>query len=112
MYEYRAWLTAFVDADTIHCTIDLGIDIATAQTIRLYGINAPEMSTPEGKASAGWLRAWFASYAPDNKFVLRTIKDKREKYGRYLGVVLSNDLVHNLNDELVAAGQAVPYFPK
>lgn len=110
MYEYDAWVTTFVDGDTLHCGVDLGIDVAVQLTIRLYGINAPEMSTPEGKASAQWVKDWFNAYAPGGKFVLKTLKDKKEKYGRYLGVVVSLDRMHTLNDELVAAGQAVPYM--
>lgn len=112
MYEYQAWLAAHVDGDTIHAGIDLGLDVATQQTIRFYGVNAPEMSTPEGKVSARWVQGWFTAHAQDGKFILQTIKDKREKYGRYLAVILSVDRLHNLNDELVAAGMAVTYFPK
>ncbi|MCU1676130.1 MAG: hypothetical protein JWM93_888, partial [Frankiales bacterium] len=89
----------------------LGCDVATQQTLRFYGLNAPEMSTAAGKVSAQWVKDWFATNAPGGKFILQTQRDKREKYGRYLAVILSTDRVHNLNDELVAAGQAVPYFP-
>jgi endonuclease YncB( thermonuclease family) len=46
-------VTRFVDGDTIHCGVDLGMDVATQQTLRFYGINAPEMSTAEGKVSSG-----------------------------------------------------------
>lgn len=112
MYEYSAWLVAHVDGDTIHAGIDVGIDIATFQTLRFYGVNAPEIGTPAGKTSAAWVQQWFQTNCPDGKFILQTVKDKREKYGRYLAVILSADRVHNLNEELVAAGQAVSYFPK
>lgn len=111
MYEYRAWLVKLVDGDTIHAGIDLGMDIVNNQTLRFYGVNAPEMSTEAGKLSAAWVANWFATLAPDGEFILQTVKDRREKYGRYLAVILSSNRVHNLNDELVAAGQAVPYFP-
>jgi endonuclease YncB( thermonuclease family) len=111
MYEYTAWLAAHVDGDTIHAGIDLGCDVATTQTLRFYGLNAPELATPAGKVSAAWVKDWFTANAPGGKFILQTVKDKREKYGRYLAVILSTDRLHNLNDELVAAGQAVPYFP-
>lgn len=111
MYEYSAWLVAHVDGDTIHAGIDVGIDIATFQTLRFYGLNAPEMSTAAGKVSAQWVKDWFTANAPDGKFILQTVKDKREKYGRYLATILSSDRAHNLNQEIVAAGMAVPYFP-
>jgi endonuclease YncB( thermonuclease family) len=111
-YTYDAWLIAHVDGDTIHAGIDLGCDVATTQTLRFYGINAPEMSTPEGKVAAAWVQGWFTAHAPDGKFILKTTKDKREKFGRYLATVVSSDGLHNLNEEIVAAGMAVPYFPK
>src|SRR5881397_1390266 len=106
MYEYTAWVTKFVDGDTIHCGIDLGMDVATQQTLRFYGINAPEMSTAEGKVSAAWVQGWFTAHAPDGRFILRTTKNKKEKYGRYLATVVSLDGLHNLNEEIVAAGMA------
>jgi endonuclease YncB( thermonuclease family) len=112
MYEYSAWLVAHMDGDTIHAGIDCGLDIATLQTIRFYGINAPELSTPEGKLAAQFVVDWFTANCPGGKFLLRTIKNKREKYGRYLGIILSPDGSKNLNDDLVASGHAVTYFPK
>lgn len=111
MFEYSAWLVAHVDGDTIHAGIDLGCDVATTQTLRFYGLNAPELATPAGKVSAAWVKDWFAANAPGGKFILQTVKDKREKYGRYLAVILTVDRLHNLNEEIVAAGLAVPYFP-
>lgn len=110
MYEYSASIVDIHDGDTMHVEVDLGLDIDTKLTIRLYGLNAPELSTAAGKASLAWVQQWFAAYAPTSVIVLRTVKDHREKYGRYLGTILSPDLAHNLNDEVVAAGQAVPYM--
>lgn len=112
MYEYGAWLVKFVDGDTIHARIDLGLDISIQQTLRFFGINAPEMSTSEGQVSAAWVKGWFTAHCPpDGRFVLQTTKDRREKYGRYLATILSVDRLHNLNQEIVAAGMAAPYFP-
>jgi micrococcal nuclease len=110
-YTYDAWLTGLVDGDTLHCGVDLGCDVAINLTIRLYGINAPEMSTPEGKAAKEFAAQWFVQHSPDGKFVLETIKDRREKYGRYLGIVEALDGA-NLNNDMVSSGHAVAYFPK
>jgi endonuclease YncB( thermonuclease family) len=111
VYEYSARLIKLVDGDTLHAAIDLGLDINTKLTIRLYGVNAPEVSTPQGREAAMWVADWFHDHCPENTFVLRTTKDKKEKYGRYLGTVIaSNGAV--LNEDLLAGGHAVPYFPK
>lgn len=110
-YTYSAWLLNIHDADTLHCGVDLGCDIALNMTIRFYGINAPELATPAGKASLAWVQNWFQSNCPDGKFVITTHSDHKEKYGRYLGTIFAVGGTESLNDALVAAGQAVPYFP-
>ena len=66
------------------------------QKVRLARLNAPELSTPEGPAFRDWLRNRLANH----KIVLRTIKDKKEKYGRWLGEVWIDDV--NVNDEIIA----------
>lgn len=110
-FAYDAWLVSIVDGDTLHCGVDLGCDVAINLTIRLYGINAPEMSTAAGKAAKMFAVQWFETHCPDGKFVLHTIKDKREKYGRYLGDVHSLDGA-DLNNDMLTSGNAVAYLPK
>jgi endonuclease YncB( thermonuclease family) len=116
-YTYDAWLrptthepTGVVDGDTLYCGIDLGMNVAVNQTIRLYGINCPEMRTAGGPPAKAYAIAWFQQHCPNGRFVLTTQRDHTEKFGRFLGDVYASDGSH-LNEELVAAGQAVPYFP-
>lgn len=116
-YTYLAWGVpsardplGVVDGDTMHVGVDLGLDVAINITLRLYGINAPEMSTQAGKDAKAWALEWFAQHCPDGQFVVQTVKDSREKYGRYLATVIAPD-GHNYNMDIVAAGHAVPYFP-
>jgi endonuclease YncB( thermonuclease family) len=45
------------DGDTFWALIDLGLRITTSQKIRVRGVNAPELPTPEGNASRDWLKA-------------------------------------------------------
>lgn len=46
------------DGDTIRIDLDLGMDIWVRRySIRLYGINAPELREPEGPASRDALRS-------------------------------------------------------
>lgn len=111
MYEYRATILRVIDGDTVACRVDLGCDVRIDLTIRLFGINAPELSTEAGKAARAWLvdRLAFA----DNLATLRTVKDRREKYGRYLGTLLtpSFGVLTDLNAQMVEAGHAVAYLP-
>lgn len=105
MYEYRATLIRVVDADTLWLDVDLGFDVRRKDSFRLYGINAPEMSTPEGVAARDYLQGVLR----DRPILLHTIKDKREKYGRYLAIIhVGTD---NVNEMLVQAGHAVEYYP-
>lgn len=109
MFEYRAKLIKVVDGDTIDVEIDLGMEISHKARIRLYGINAPEMRTAEGKIAKQFVIDWFAQrVAPDEYFVLETYKDKTEKYGRYLGTVFVG--VTSLNKAMVDTGNAVVNF--
>lgn len=109
MYEYNARVIRVVDGDTVWLDVDLGCDVHVQMDIRLYGINAPEMSTNEGKVAKAFVEDWLEARPA---LILHTIKDKREKYGRYLGI-LSNFAVTEptLNDRLVAEKLAVPYYP-
>lgn len=104
MYEYNAQIIKVVDGDTVHANIDLGLDVHINVSIRLAGINAPEKSTLEGVAAKEFLQGLLPV---DGNVVVLTQKDRREKYGRYLGVIRVGEL--NLNVEMVKSGCAVPY---
>jgi micrococcal nuclease len=105
MYEYRALITRVVDGDTVWAEVDLGCDVRIKLTLRLAGINAPELSTAEGVAARGWLVERLAR--SENRVTVHTIKDKREKYGRYLAFLVQGEA--DINELIVAAGHAVPY---
>lgn len=110
LYEYRAKVLRVVDGDTIYLSVDMGLETTRILEVRLYGINCPEMhDTPAGPAAKAYTEAWLGFHANlDGWLLLRTIKDKREKYGRYLALVLDGDGEGAcLNDMLVDAGHAV-----
>ena len=111
-YSYAATLVRVVDADTIDVVLDLGFHVTYATRLRLLGLNAPEMSTPEGVAARDWVVSWLARRARDGR--VRVISRKPEgdadKYGRYLAYIISVD-GSCLNKDLLSAGQAVPYNP-
>jgi len=108
LYHYRALVTAAYDGDTITVDIDLGLKtVVKGEKLRLYRINAPEMRGPEkiaGKVSRDYLRGRILG----KEVLIETIKDKRGKYGRYLGEIWlpEGDGYTNINDELVAQGFA------
>lgn len=105
MYEYRAKCLRVVDGDTIHVDVDLGVDIHVNLTVRLYGIDTPELSSPEGQS----VRAYVSGVLLGKEFTLKTLKDKREKYGRYLGIIIL-DTGEEFNQRLVDQNMAKQYY--
>ena len=103
-FIYAAHVDKVYDGDTITCSIDLGFGIVmNKQKIRLFGINTPEVRGSEreqGLISRDRLRERIL----DKDILLKTIRDKKGKYGRYLGIVLLDG--ENINDWLVEQGLA------
>ncbi len=107
MYEYRAYVSRVYDGDTITVDIDLGFGIVIkSQKIRLVRINAPEIRGDErqnGLVSRDALRDKIG-----NKWVtIKTSKDKKGKYGRWLGEVWIENVC--VNDWLISEGLAKVY---
>lgn len=110
-----------LDGDTMYFEIDCGFNLATTQPVRLLGLNAYETKgeeKPRGELAELFVKEWFAkNFLTDRKypFFLQTQKasiendEKREKYGRYLGVVYNFDKTRCLNEALLCAGFAKPY---
>jgi len=88
IYIYKAELVRVVDGDTVDLIIDLGFDTSLKERFRLYGIDAPEMNTKEGKDSKKWLED---ALMPLEAIYVQTLqletKAKRDKYGRFLAVL-------------------------
>ena len=88
IYIYKAELIRVVDGDTVDLMIDLGFDTSRKERFRLYGIDAPEMNTAEGKEAKAWL---IGVLGPYGAIYVQTIqlstKAKRDKYGRFLAVL-------------------------
>ncbi|MFJ5967914.1 thermonuclease family protein [Streptomyces sp. NPDC093060] len=109
MYEYSARLVRPVDADTWILHIDLGLRTwAHDVRIRAAGLNAPELSTPEGSAALRWVIGWFGQHCPDGILTVKTQKDRSDNYGRLLGTITAPNGAC-LNADLLATGHAEPW---
>ena len=109
LFQYKAFVTAVYDGDTCTVDIDLGLHVwIRKEKIRLFEINAPELrgkERPQGLLSRDYLRDLILN----KEITLRTIKDAKGKYGRYLGeiwIVNTKGKSVNVNDELVKNGFA------
>lgn len=113
MYEYQAEVIRVVDGDTVWLDVDLGCDTHIRMSVRLIGINAPEMGNLDGVKSKRWLTERLSICA--DTLVLRTYKDRKEKYGRYLGELwdsldaTQDPARKSINDQMVEAGFAEVY---
>lgn len=105
MYEYAARATNVVDGDTLDLLVDVGFGIHVQQRVRLLGINCAEHGTIAGDDATAFTKAWIAEHGPD--LLVRTVKDRKEKYGRLLAQIVAS--AHILNNDLVTAGLAVDY---
>jgi micrococcal nuclease len=109
-YTYRAVVSSIYDGDTIRVSLDLGFDTwIHNQALRLSGIDAPEISGVErhqGLVSRDWLRE---KLPIGTAVVVKTYKDKKEKYGRYLADIYIDNT--NINVEMISLGLAEKYVP-
>jgi micrococcal nuclease len=88
IYIYKAELIRVVDGDTVDLIIDLGFDTQRKERFRLYGVDAPEMNTAEGKEAKAWLIGILGPYGAIYVQTLQlSTKAKRDKYGRFLAVL-------------------------
>ena len=110
MYSYVAHVTKVYDGDTVTVDIDLGFGIwIKKQSIRLLNIDTPELrgeERPEGLI----VRDIVAEKILNKEIILKTHKDSKGKYGRWLGeIILLDEEGTNLNEWLLAEGHAQPY---
>ena len=80
--QYRATVVRNIDADTIALSVDMGFDCTIRLTVRLFGINAPEIRTPEGKVAAEYVAQ---RLPPGTACILETIKTARRSTGGIWG---------------------------
>lgn len=110
LYHYKGVITSVYDGDTCTVDIDLGLHSwVRDEKLRLNRINAPELKgneKPEGLKSRDFLRSKILG----KEVTIQTIKDKEEKYGRYLAEIWLEEKkgeFTNINDLLVKEKFAV-----
>jgi micrococcal nuclease len=110
LFYYKAVITAAYDGDTVTADIDLGLGVwVHGEKLRLFGIDAPEMRGADkvaGTASRDFVRKLILG----KTVFIETTKDKKGKYGRYLGMIWFEESEGNwinVNERIVEAGHAV-----
>jgi endonuclease YncB( thermonuclease family) len=107
LYTYKAFIQRFIDADTFHVEFKLGFGQLREETIRLRGIDCPEINTPEGRRAKQFVEDALSAC----EFItVKSTQTRKEKWGRYLGDVFYTDKTGKqacLNNLLLEKGHAV-----
>lgn len=124
MYEYRAVVTRVVDGDTLDLDVDLGFKVHVHVRVRLLGVNTPEIHSVKKTSKeykAGMDSKIFVEQMlglTDMKVVVKTHKDKKGKYGRWLARIYQPPEINGgvslwpcetLNESLIKEGLAEEY---
>jgi len=107
-FVYKAYVEKVYDGDTITCTIDCGFGITIKkQKIRLLNIDCPEVRGSE-KEKGIIVRDKLREKILNKNIIIKTMKDKKGKYGRYLGTIYLDNI--NINTWLIENNLAKPYI--
>jgi micrococcal nuclease len=108
-WVYKATFLKNYDGDTIDVTADLGFDTHLDMRLRLLGIDTPELTSadPNLRLKAQQARDFARQLLTGQPLIIETVKDAKEKYGRYLARIWARGIC--LNDELVRLSLATPY---
>lgn len=109
LFTYRACVVSIYDGDTIRVNIDLGFNTWIMNVpIRLAGLDAPEVRGLE-RAEGLLAREWLLAMIPIGSGIfIKTDKDSREKFGRYLATIHLPDGA-DVNQRMINEGFAIPY---
>lgn len=112
-WTYRAAPIRVIDGDTIVCLVDNGFRNREEHSIRLAGVDTPEIfsGTAEEKAAGQAAKALVQDWIADAEFdamakwplIVQTEKD-RQSFNRYVGRIWSTASGECLNDWLIARG--------
>jgi micrococcal nuclease len=104
-----------IDGDTIVARIDLGFRMTTEQSLRLLGINTPELRSPDPEIrrraveARNRVEAWIAEQQGTLQWPLLVATAKGDSFGRWLADVRSVSTGESLNEGLLREGFAIPF---
>jgi endonuclease YncB( thermonuclease family) len=104
-------MQSLIDGDTLHVALShaviapFAVTLTIERKLRLAGINCPELKTPDGMKARDFTAQWLLNHAPP--YTIAVHGSGLDKYSdRIDGRLIAAD-GHCLNDDLLAAGQAV-----
>lgn len=104
VWQVEGDVVSVYDGDTLTARVDLGWKIFTEITIRLDGIDTPELPTLAGENA----RLFLSEVLKPGTRIIVTSKSL-DKYGRTLASVMLRDTGSDVASKMLAAGHAVHY---
>jgi micrococcal nuclease len=100
VFYYLAKCKQVTDGDTIKLIVDQGFGIFNDTIFRFYKFDAPEITSKDPLEAARGEKAkeYLVSLIEGKTIEVKTYKDKKEKYGRYLCEVFLRDANNDLID--------------
>tara|TARA_R110000803_G_scaffold25617_2_gene61195 strand:- start:1180 stop:1560 length:381 start_codon:yes stop_codon:yes gene_type:complete len=110
VFEYNCILRRVVDGDTIDVDVDLGFKVfLVKERVRLMGIDTPESRTRNlAEKDLGLASKQMLKDLLPKKFIIRTHKDGKGKFGRILGEPIVDGI--NICDRMIELGHARSYY--
>lgn len=84
LFTYQAVVERVIDGDTLKVRVDLGFDLEHRETLRLRGIDAPELTTKAGEAAKSFVQSVLKEAE-----VITIFTSRSDKYDRYLADVFA-----------------------
>lgn len=109
MFTYKAQVIDVYDGDTITAIVDLGFHIKQTIKIRLAGINTPELKG-EDRDKGLVSKERLSELILGKEVIVKTYKDRQEKFGRWLGDIYIPSSLISINTILLNEGLADPYL--
>lgn len=110
LYTYKALVLRVIDGDTCVAELDLGFRMSSSQTLRLLGIDTPELRShdPLERAQAAAASQRLQVLIQGKRIIVRTTK--ADSFGRYLAQIWLEDGT-DINQLLLDEGYAKPWKP-
>lgn len=109
VFRYPCEVVRVLDADTMEVRIDRGWRDYSTRTVRLAGVDTPELKTVDGRAARDWVTGWIAEHG---RFCELISVEWQEKFGRTLARLhwtIGGTVIVDLADELIREGYGRPY---
>lgn len=107
-YKFYATVLKITDGDTLKVFVNLGFDVSINISIRIKGINAPELNKPESAEAGKASRDYLASIVPIGSQIVIHTEKYRQSFTRFVGDVYTEN-GSNVAKLMVDAGFAVIY---